>query len=182
MSGIRRKVFAHPSAEFSTPEGFATTIQEALQIVVQLHRSLVAVLPQNGRAPSSRSDLDRLESLISRTWTRNLVVAEFLQRGEIAVSSEQALSGEQLVQHDSHAEDVAAPVDLAAVDLLGREVAELALEDARPWSCRLFLLRGRCRSRSASLRRRTRPGCSAATRRGAPTRAHGRSGSRLLCA
>ena len=46
-----------------------------------------------------------------------------------------ALAGEHLVEDDAQREDVAAPIERQAAHLLGRHVAELALEDARPASC-----------------------------------------------
>jgi hypothetical protein len=54
-----------------------------------------------------------------------------LEGGEVALADEEPLAGEQLVEHDAHGEDVAASVDRQAPHLLGRHVAELALEDAR---------------------------------------------------
>ena len=61
----------------------------------------------------------------------DLDVADLLEGREVALADEQALAGEQLVEDDAAAEHVAAAVDRQAADLLGRHVAELALEDAR---------------------------------------------------
>ncbi len=61
---------------------------------------------------------------------QDLDVADLLERREVALAQEQPLAGEQLVEHDAEGEDVAAPVERQAAHLLGRHVAELALEDA----------------------------------------------------
>ena len=46
------------------------------------------------------------------------------------LADEQPLAGEELVEHDADREDVAAPVDRQPAHLLGRHVAELALQDS----------------------------------------------------
>ena len=60
----------------------------------------------------------------------DLDVADVDQRLEVGLAEEQALQGERLEQDDAQREDVGAPVDLGADDLLGRHVPELALEHA----------------------------------------------------
>ena len=48
---------------------------------------------------------------------------------EVGVAEEEALPGEHLPEDDPHGEDVGAGVDLLPLRGLGREVAELALDD-----------------------------------------------------
>ncbi len=51
---------------------------------------------------------------------------------ELVVAAEQALRGERLPEDDARGEHVASPVDCLSVDLLGRHVRALALDDAGP--------------------------------------------------
>jgi hypothetical protein len=55
-------------------------------------------------------------------------VAHHEQNVEVVGRAEQPLAHEHLGQHDADREDVAAAVEIAARDLLGRHVAILALE------------------------------------------------------
>ena len=130
------KVFFIHAAEILARVELAGGVEERLQVVVQVDRVLVAVLrsPCASAFSTMRSSSSR-DLLVVRRRRQDLDVADLLQRREVALADEQPLAGEQLVEHDADREDVAAPVDRQAAHLLGRHVAELALEDARPGSC-----------------------------------------------
>jgi hypothetical protein len=97
---------------------------------VEVDRVLVAILGVLGQ----RLQDDALElvgdlAVVGRR-REDLDVADLLERREVALADEQPLAGQQLVQHDAAREDVALAIDRQAAHLLGRHVAELALEDA----------------------------------------------------
>ena len=101
-----------------------------LQVVVQIDGVLVAIFD----VLFQRLEHDALELLrdvrVERRRRDDLDVADLLQGREVALADEEALAGEHLVEHDAEREDVAAAVDGQPAHLLGRHVAELALEDA----------------------------------------------------
>ena len=97
---------------------------------MQVDGVLVAVLRILGQGPQ-RDLLQFLRDLpVVGAWGQDLNVAHLLQGGEVALTKEEALAGDHLVQADSHGEDVGAAVQGQAPHLLGRHIAELALEDA----------------------------------------------------
>ena len=97
---------------------------------MEVDRVLVAVLD----VLRQRLEDDALELVgdlpVVRRRRQDLDVADLLQRREVALADEQALAGQELVEHDAAREDVAAPIDRQPAHLLRRHVAELALEDA----------------------------------------------------
>ena len=60
-----------------------------------------------------------------------LAVLDLLQGGEVGLAKEQALAGEQLVEHGAEGEDVGAVIDGQAADQLRAHVPKLAFEHAR---------------------------------------------------
>src|SRR5690606_38654631 len=60
----------------------------------------------------------------------NWLLGDRLEREEVGVAMEQALDRQHLVHHDAEREDVAAPVERLAEDLLGRHVRVLAFDRA----------------------------------------------------
>src|SRR5712671_1617416 len=76
--------------------------------------------------------LERARELARRAIPLVLVLRERLQDDalEIALHAEQTLPRGELPQNDAEREDVGAPIELLARDLLGRHVRELAFERA----------------------------------------------------
>ncbi len=68
---------------------------------------------------------------VLRVDARHLGLAHQLDGLIVALAEEQPLAGEQLVKDDADREDVGARIDLLARRGLWRQVAELALDDAR---------------------------------------------------
>jgi hypothetical protein len=114
-----REGLALVGGEIFAREEVARRVHERLQVVVQVHRRLVAILD----VLRERLEHDLLELVGDATVVgrgrHDLDVADLLQRGEVALADEEALAGEQLVEHDAHREDVAAAVERKAPDLLG---------------------------------------------------------------
>ena len=120
----------HPAREIFARIELTGGVHERLELVVEIDRVLVAILG----ILRERLQHDALElvgnAAVVRRRRQDLDVANFLERRKVALADEQPLAGEQLVEHDAAREHVAAPIDRNAADLLGRHVAELALEDA----------------------------------------------------
>src|SRR5688572_30435049 len=72
----------------------------------------------------------RTFSSVEKSVRLHVDVADLLERREIGLALEQTLTGQTLVEHRADREDVAAPIERQAAHLLGRHVAELALEHA----------------------------------------------------
>ncbi len=105
-------------------------MHEQLQVVVQVDGVLVAVLDVLLQClEHDPFELFR-NARIERRGRDDLDVADLLECRKISFTDEQTFAGEHFVKHDAEREDVAAPVDGQAAHLLGRHVAELALENA----------------------------------------------------
>ena len=101
--------------------------EEAAQVVGQLAGGRVAA----GRRLGHRLQADRLQvarDLVVEPARRPRLVLQHLQQEHAAVAAERPLAGEQLVEDDAEAVDVAAGVDRVrlAAGLLGRHVGRRA--------------------------------------------------------
>ena len=65
-----------------------------------------------------------------RRRARDLHLHDFFTRAEIAVAREQMLQRQHLVHHDAEREQIDAPVDRLALELLRRQVGRLSLDGA----------------------------------------------------
>jgi hypothetical protein len=122
---------AHPRRELRGAERRALPRDEALQGLLHLGGALPSVL----HVASERLHDDVLELLRDvgdlQRQRGHLCVAHLLQRREVALSHEQPLGREHLVETRADGEDVGAMIDGQATHLLGAHVAELPLEHAR---------------------------------------------------
>ncbi len=97
---------------------------------MQLARGLVALLWIGGEGLEDHL----LEAF--RTGARhaarsgNEARAHLLEDGEVGIAGEELLAADQFPEEDAGGEDVGAAVDGQALHLLGRHIAELALEDS----------------------------------------------------
>src|SRR6185295_17133519 len=104
--------------------------EEALQVLRQLRRRLVAMLAILGERFVDDALELRRDVAVDDGGRLYLDVAHHLEEREFAVGGEAALTGAELVEDDADGEDVGAPVEAEAADLLRAHVRELALERA----------------------------------------------------